>query len=225
MRQSACREQGVAIVMALVAIAMVAAIAVLMLVTSSSEMLIAGAFHDQRPGLYAAEAIAARVVDELWAAADWNALLNGGGVSPMFADGAPVGSRSLPGGGAIDLQQVVNVANCQKVSACTMAEMDAVTRKRPWGGRNPYWKLYAYGPLSNLVPASDRAAPWYVVLMVADDPLQADNLIAVRAEAFGPRNGHAAVELLLARPPAENSGDNAIDSPAAVTVASWREVR
>jgi hypothetical protein len=159
----------------------------------------------------------------LAAAPDWSAVL-GGGVSPVFVDGAPAGSRALPGGGAIDLQQVVNLANCQKVSACTIAEVSAVTERRPWGDRNPYWKLYAYGPLRNMLPATDRDAPWYVVLMIADDPLQADNLIAVRAEAFGPRSGHAAIELLLERTPADNSGDNAGQSPA-VTVLSWREVR
>jgi len=214
-------------VVALLALSVLAALGVAMLLTSSSDVAIAGAFRDQRSGIYAADAIVARALDEI-AAADWADLLSGAG-SAALVDGPPRGTRTLSDGSRIDLQQVVNMANCQKASACTTAELTAVTERRPWGTSNPRWQLYAYGPLRSMLPSSVVDSPWYVVLLVADDPLRADDVIALRGEAFGPRNAHAVTELLAARPPAISSGAdtdyNGVGSPGSMIVLSWREVR
>src|SRR5713226_189295 len=113
------RENGVAMLTALIALSLLTAFGVAMLLTSSSEMLIAGTFRDQRSAVYAADAIVARTVDELAAAPDWNALLNGS-LTSRFVDGLPIGTRALQGGATIDLVQVVNMANCQKPTTCTV---------------------------------------------------------------------------------------------------------
>ena len=217
-------ERGAAVVMALGALSLLAALGVTMLLTSTSEMLIAGMFRDQRAAVYAADAIAARALDELAQWPDWNAVL-AGSPSPSLVDGgSPAVPRVLDDGSTIALASVVNMANCQKASACTVAELEAVSARRPWGANNPRWQLYAYGPLRNVLPAGALASPWYVVLLVGDDPLRAADVIALRAEAFGPRSGHAVVEMLAARPSGQDTDYNGGGRPSMKTL-SWREVR
>jgi hypothetical protein len=210
--------------MALLALSLLTAFGVAMLLSSSTEILIAGTFRDQRAALYAADAIAARTADELAAMPDWDAVLNGLAASALV-DGPPTGTRQLQDGAAIDLVHVVNMATCQKPTTCAASDVNAVTAQRPWGANNPQWRLYSYGPLGSMLPASDIESPWYVLLMVADDPLQASDVIAMRAEAFGPRSGHAVIELLAARSSGAHSDYNDGGGQAAVKILSWREVR
>jgi hypothetical protein len=218
------REDGAAMLMALVALALLTAIGVATLLTSSSEIVIAGTFRDQRSAVYAADAVVVRAIDELAAMSDWSALINGA-TSASLVDGPPSGTRTLQDGRTIDLAQVVNMATCQKVAACTTSEADAVTGQRPWGPNNPRWQLYAYGPLRNMLPPSAVDAPWYVVLMVGDDPLRNVDVVAVRAEAFGPRGAHAATERLIARTTVADTDYNNGGGESAVRILSWREVR
>jgi hypothetical protein len=70
-------------------------------------------------------------------------------------------------------------------------------------------------------------SPYYVVVMVGDDPAEIDNdplhdgvagspgagVFALRSEAFGPGSAHKVVELTFAR------------GGAAVRLLSWRELR
>jgi hypothetical protein len=217
------REEGAAMLMAIVALSLLTAIGVAALLTSSSEIVIAGTFRDQRSAVYAADAVAVRTIDELAAISDWSALFNGT-TSASLVDGPPSGTRRLQDGTTIDLAQVVNIATCQKATSCTTSEMDAVTAQRPWGPNNPRWHLYAYGPLRNMLPPNAVDTPWYVLLMVGDDPLHNPDAVALRAEAFGARGAHAVTERLIAR---TTSGDTDYNdgSGAAVRILSWREVR
>jgi hypothetical protein len=223
MPRSFSRENGAALVLALAAVSLLSAVTVAVVVTTTSEARIAGAFRDQRAGTYAADAVIARGLDDLASVADWSAP-GAGFVSATLVDGPPIGARTLTDGSTIDLQQVVNMANCQKPAACTVAELDTVTERRPWGGRNPRWTPFAYCPLRDLLPPDAVDPSWYVVLLVADDPLRADNVIALRAEAFGPRNAHAVVEVLAVRTTGADSDYNG-ESPVSVNMLSWREVR
>src|SRR6185503_14406730 len=176
------QEEGAAMLIALIALSLLTAFGVAMLLSSSTEILIAGTFRDQRSALYAADAIAARVADELAALPDWDAVLNGLVVS-AFVDGPPSGTRRLHDGSALDLVQAVNMATCEKPTACSASDANAATLRRPWGVNNPQWRLYAYGPLASMLPASTIELPWYVLLMVGDDPQRAAGVIAMRAEA------------------------------------------
>ena len=144
-----------------------------------------------------------------------------------FVDGAPTGTRRLDDGSVLDLGQTLNRANCQKITPCSVTEMNAVTEDRPWGANNPRWRLFAFGRLRDMLPAGAIDSPYYVVAMVADDPGENDGdptrdgvsnnpgagIFAVRAEAFGPIGAHKVVELTVAR------GGNA------VRTLSWRELR
>ena len=88
-----------------------------------------------------------------------------------------------------------------------------------WGGNNPQWKLFAWGPLSELLPDSRIDSPYYVSVWVADDPadappdaqgnpgsipdnnalLDANGTLTLHAEAIGPTGTRKVVEVTVAR--------------------------
>jgi hypothetical protein len=223
-------QHGVALVAVLVAMTLMMALGAGLVLSSSSETAIAANFRTAAGAFYAADAIMDRALAELAVTVPWTDVPSGTVLSG-FVDGGP-GSRTLADGQTIDLLQVLNMANCQKPSACATSDLDAVTTERPWGTLNPRWQLYAHGPLSALVGGSDAESPFYVVAMVSDDPTDNDGDVAhdglsggfanpgrqvlmVRAEAFGPRASHKVVEATIAR----------IDTvPPTVALRSRREI-
>ena len=227
-------EHGAAMVLALMAMLFLSAVGAVLMLTTASETMIAGSFRAREAARYAAEAAAERVLVDLSMAGDWNALLDGS-IRSSFTDGPPGGTRTLTDGSTIDLLQQVNLANCLKTTGCSTAEMNAVTADRPWGANSPRWTLLAYAPLSALLPGASLTVPFYAIVLVGDDPSETDNdpahdgtdpgnpgsgIIAVRAEAFGPRGAYSAIDLTLSRPP-YNEGVR----QTGVRILSWREVR
>jgi Tfp pilus assembly protein PilX len=203
-------ERGAALVLALMAVLLLAALGFALLATTTTESMIASNYRSSQEGFYAADAAAERVLADLPAVSNWNTVLDGSTRS-AFVDGPPSGVRTLSDGSAIDLVQVVNAANCGKPTGCTAADLTAnATGDRPWGVNNPVWRLYAYGRLTDLVPGGAGDSIFYVVAMVGGGA----SVLALRAEAFGPRGAHKVVELTVAR--AENGG---------VRTLSWREIR
>jgi hypothetical protein len=207
------REDGIAMLVALMAMLLMSALGAALLLTTSSETTIAGNFREDGEALYAADAALERSIDDLLTVPDWNELLTGSARS-AFIDGPPSGSRTLRDGSTIHLSQVLSKANCQKLTPCSAAEMNAVTPERPWGWNNPRWQLYAYNNVSELLPTDSINSSYYVVVMIADDPSENDGnplqdgasqsnpgagVIAMRAEAFGPKGAHKIIELTLAR--------------------------
>ena len=102
--------------------------------------------------------------------------------------------------------------------------------------RAPRWRLYAYGRLSDMMPAGAINSPYYVMVMAGDDASENDDnplldgigpgnpgagILAMRAEAFGPRGAHTAIELTVARIDAAELES----ARAGVRVLSWRAVR
>lgn len=221
-------DDGVAMMMAMTATLLMSALGVALVLATSSEAVIASNFRDQAAGAYAAEAAVERALDDLAAAGDWNTVLNGTARS-TFTDGVPAGARMLADGSTVDLGHVVNMADCGRVLPCDDADMDAITAQRPWGPNNPRWQLYAYGRLKDLLPNESIDSPFYVTVLVGDDPSETDakpledgadtpgaGILALRAESFGPRGVHKSVEMTVARPAAGQPG---------LRVLSWREVR
>ncbi len=207
------RENGIALVVAMMAMLLMSALGLALVLTTTSETLISGNFRNSAEASYAADAVLERAMDDVLTVSDWNKLLDGSTQS-AFVDGAPSGARTLLDGSTIDLTQAVNMANCQKVTSCSAAEMNANTSERPWGANNPRWNLYAYGNLRDMMPTASINSPYYVVLMVADDPSENDGdptkdgasaanpgagVLAMRAEAFGPRGAHRVLEITVAR--------------------------
>jgi Tfp pilus assembly protein PilX len=207
------RNEGFALVISLLAVVLVSAFAAALVLTTSTEIRIAANFSTAEGALYAAESAVERAIQDLQPSAGWNPALDGTAQS-TFLDGLPSGPRRLNDGSAIDLNQVLNMANCEKAAGCTAAEMNDVTGERPWGANNPRWRLFAYGPLGAMQPPGRIESPFYVVAMVGDDPAENDNdpdrdgidatnpgtgVIALRGEAFGPGGAHAIVEATIAR--------------------------
>jgi hypothetical protein len=212
-------EHGIAMVIAMMAMLLMSALGIALVMTTSSETTIAGNFSNSSEALYAADAAIERSMEDILTVPDWNKLLDGSTQS-AFVDGPPSGARTLPDGSTIDLTQALNMANCQKVTTCSPTEMNTSSPERPWGPNNPRWQLYSYASLKDLLPATDTInSPYYVMVMVADDPSESDSdpakdgadpvngapvnsglgVIAMRAEAFGPRGAHKVIELTLAR--------------------------
>jgi hypothetical protein len=220
------QERGLVLIVVLMTMVMLSALGVALVLATTAETRIAGNFRVAQQTRYAAEAAAEYAVDALALVPDWSALLGAGTLS-SFVDGSPTGSRQLDDGTVINLSEVVNYANCQKASACSTSDMDAVTEDRPWGPNNPRWSLFAFGPLRTILPSGAVPIPQYVVVLTGDDPGEVDNdptrdgatgtpgggVIAVRSEAFGPGGAHKVVELTATR------------GLAAVRVLSWREHR
>jgi hypothetical protein len=218
-----------AIVVALLSMLLMSALGAALVVTTSSDSLIAGNFRTGIEGRYAADAALERTLDELAALPDWNPLL-GGLVQSPFVDGPPAGRRTLDDGTTIDLDRVLHMANCRKTSPCSATDRTAVTSARPWGANNPNWQLFAFGPLKDLMSGAIKSNQ-YVVVLVADDPSENDDdplrdgsdetnpgagVVVLRAEAFGPRGSHQVVEVTVMR---------ASEGPPGIRVVSWRAPR
>jgi hypothetical protein len=220
------RENGVALIVAMMAMTLMMALGAALVMTVSSETLIANNYRKSVEALYAADAVLERGYGDLMDLADWDPVLNGA-ASSSFVDGLPLTvARTLQDGSTVKLDEVLNRANCQKASECDSADMDDVSRERPWGSNNPRWQPYAYGHLQSiLAPTSSLDSVFYVVLMVGDDPSEndgdpardgssADNpgsgVLLLRAEAFGPGGAYKHIEATVRR------------TEVGVRILSWR---
>lgn len=237
-------ESGIALIISLMAMLFMMALGTALMLSTSTETRIANNFRNSSEALYAAEAGLERSMADLLTIPNWNSLLSGAATS-SFIDGAP-GDRLLADGSTLNVSQVLAYANCQKTS-CSTADHTAVTLERPWGANNPQWLLFAYGWLDAMSP-SRIDAPFYVVVMAADDQSENDGdplrdgadaanpgsgILALRAEAFGPFGVRQVVELTVKRATtADPQGGSAASSnrdtgigPPGVQILSWREVR
>jgi hypothetical protein len=206
-------DRGAAIVVALMAMLLLSALGLALVLSTTTESTITGNFRFGQEALYAADAGVERVMDDLLTVPDWNNILRGNTRS-AFVDGLPSGTRTLPDGTTIDLTEATNVANCGHIATCTVSEMNTSTEDRPWGTNNPRWNLYAYGPLSTIVPTGTVNSNVYVIVWVGDD--QSDNdddpttdgaavtnpgagVLAMHVEAFGPQGTHKVLEVTVAK--------------------------
>lgn len=237
----AAGEDGVALVVASMGMLLLMALGAALVLTTSSETMVAANFRSGRQAFYAADAVLERAISELRGVSDWNLVLSGGERS-SFADGPPSGVRRLDDGSTVDLEQIVNLANCRQFSPCSDATLNEATIERPWGSNNPRWRLYAYGRLSDALLPLQIESRFYVVALVADDPSETDGnpgrdgdsvsgrpnpgrgVIMVRGEAFGPGGGQRAIEATVARIDTPEPPGGPLLAPA-LRVLSWREVR
>ena len=216
-------EQGVALIVALMAMMLMMALGTALVLTTMTEGKIANNYRAGTEALYAADAGVERVMQDILTVPDWNKILDGS-LTSAFIDGPPSGKRTIAGG-EIDLTEATNLVRCGKVETCGDADLNATPPDRPWGANNPRWQLYAYGPMSDMLPTEGIDSQMYVVVWVADDPSETDNLplkdgepppgcdpktdltcvnpgrgvIAMLAHAYGPNGVQRAIEVTLAR--------------------------
>ncbi|MES1255633.1 MAG: pilus assembly PilX N-terminal domain-containing protein [Acidobacteriota bacterium] len=221
-------QDGLATVVATMALLLMSAFGAALVLNTSYDIIVAANMQRGQEGLYAATAAMERALVDIQSTADWNRILQGA-VRSGFVDGPGDGVRRLADGESIDLGRVRNQANCRQADPCGPGSLAAVTASRPWGANNPVWVLYAHGPLAGLLPDGTINSSWYVLVMSADDPSENDDdpyrdgtdaanpgtgRLALRAEGFGPRGGHAVVEAVVSRAPANR-----------LRVLSWRQIR
>jgi hypothetical protein len=198
-------ETGMALIIALMSMMLLTALAAAVVMVSNTEVKIAGNYNNAQETLYAADAAVERVVQDLLLVPRWNDIL-AGSVKSALIDGSPTDPKNVPGGGTITL--------CCGTTSAT-AQLQALTdNASTWGGNNPQWKLYAYAPLSDLLPNVPIDSPAYVAVWIADDPadgpigtntpdndplVDTNGVLTVHAQAFGPTGTWKVVEVTVAR--------------------------
>ena len=214
-------EQGIALIMSLLAMMLLMALGTALVMTTMTETKIAGNYRNSFETLYAADGAVERVMQDILTVPNWDDILSGATTS-AFIDGPPSGQRTLPDGTQIDLTEATNIARCGKI-ACSAADLTEITDERPWGVNNPVWQLYAYGPLEDMIPTGTIASRQYVIVWIADDSSENDNdplkdgqppagcgnncatpnvgrgVISMLAQAFGPDGTTKTIEVTLAR--------------------------
>lgn len=216
-------ERGVALILVLLVMMTLSALSMSLAIMVSTESRVAANYRDGIEVLYGADAALERVLPDLVAESDLNAVLAGLTLS-SFIDG-PAGMRRMPDGTFTDLRALTSMVNCGR-PVCRDVDLDEVRDDRPWGQSNPRWQLYAYGRLAAL--AAGGAAGVYVVVWVADDPSETDmdpftdgggednpgrGRLMVTAHAYGSNGTRRVVEATVAL------GDPGF------SVLSWREIR
>jgi hypothetical protein len=214
-------EQGIALVIALMAMLLMMALGTALVMTTMTETKIAGNYRSGYETLYAADGAVERVMQDILTVPNWDDILSGA-VTSAFIDGAPSGTRTLPDGSTIDLTQATSMVRCGKLS-CSAADLTALTEERPWGANNPVWQLYAYGPLEDIIPTGTVTSRQYVLVWIADDSSENDNdplrdgqppagcgagctatnlgrgVLSMMAQAFGPDGTTRTIAVTIAR--------------------------
>ena len=191
-------EQGTALIIALMAMMLLTALGAAVVMVSNTETRIAANYRNSQEALYAADAALERVVQDLLLIPRWNDIL-GGTAQSGFVDGGMTASKTIPGGGTMTLCCGTATATAQ-----LQAETDTLNL---WGVNNPQWKLFAWGPLEDMLPNHQIDSPMYVAVWVADDPAETDNnpatdgngTLTLHAEAVGPSGTRKVIEVTVAR--------------------------
>ena len=219
-------DRGMALVLVLLCAMLFLALGGALVTVVRSEATISATFRESAVALSAADAAIVRVLPDLAAAPDLNAVLRGA-VASSFVDGPPQAPRRLPDGTDLDLVATANGERCGQM-ACNGALMEAVTVERPWGANNARWQTYASGWLRDLTPQAADAPHAYVVVWVGDDPLETDGdpliddsdvnapgheVVLLRAAAYAAYSAHRRIEVVARR------------DGGTVRITSWREIR
>jgi type IV pilus assembly PilX-like protein len=191
-------QSGVALIIALMAMMLLTALGAAVVMVSNTETHIAGNYRNSQEALYAADAAVERVVQDLLLIPRWNDIL-GGTAQSGFVDGGMSASKELPAGGTMTLCCGTNTATAQ-----LQAETDTLNQ---WGANNPKWQLFAWGPLTDMLPNDQIDSPMYVAVWVADDPAETDGnpatdgngTLTLHAEAVGPSGTRKVIEVTVAR--------------------------
>ena len=185
-------ERGVALIIVLLSTMLLTALAVSLVLLTSSETLLTANYRNSHEALYAADAAVERVVQDLLSVSQWNDLLASSNIQSSFTDGPT--SVTLADGTRVDVfrerDRVQSETNTLNI----------------WGSNNPVWQVYAYGPMSNMLPEGIPTDA-YVLVLVGDDPSESDNnpsvdtngVLTLHAEAWGIGGAHKVVEVTVAR--------------------------
>jgi hypothetical protein len=199
-------DRGSALILVLIAAGLLAALGVGLVMLGSTDGMIATNFRTTGEALYAADAAAERAIQDLVLVANWSDSLSGT-VPSTFVDGTL--TPTLASNQPLDL--IALTADLQRQSDASAS----------WGPNNPRWRLFAYGPLSQLTGTGLIPSSAYLVSWIADDPAETDGdpmsdgnrTVMLRARAYGLFGSTRGVDVALARTGPGRAG---------VRVLSWR---
>jgi Tfp pilus assembly protein PilX len=191
-RLHASDDRGSALIIALIATVLLSSVGVGLVMLSNTEGAIANNFRAGNETLYAADAAVERVVQDLLIVPRWNDVLTGT-VRSSFVDNTL--TPTTPLGLALDLTAMTTEIQTQS---------DATS---PWALNNPQWRLFAYGPLSDMLGTGTIVSTSYIAVWVSDDPSETDNdpsadtngVITVLAQAMGAHGAYRMVEVTVAK--------------------------
>ncbi|HXW07071.1 MAG TPA: PilX N-terminal domain-containing pilus assembly protein [Vicinamibacterales bacterium] len=192
-------ERGTALIIALMAMLLLTALGAAVVMVGNTETMIANNYRNGQEALYAADAAVERVVQDLLMVPRWNDIL-GGSVTSSYIDG-DMGAKTLPAGGTLNLATA---------TAQLQSETNLIAQ---WGANNPQWRLFAWGPLSDMLPNTRIDSPMYMAVWVADDPADGpspgvidgnptadvNGTLTLHAEAYGPGGTRKVIEVTVAR--------------------------
>jgi hypothetical protein len=196
----------VALLTVLSATALLMGLGVSLLLLSAGEATLAARDRDAKSAAYAAHAAATIGVAELRALPSWSGVVAAGVYPELSSTPSRLLDSTLtplaPWGARLDLRTL---------TARVQAESDSAGSP----GDPPAWRLFAYAPLSRVIP---RAAPdnaLYLLIWVADDTADGDGdpsadkngILVVHAEAAGPDDLRSIVEASVLRRPAAGGPD------------------
>jgi hypothetical protein len=228
-------ERGIALIMVILVTTFLSALGLGVLLAVFMDRLATGNMAGSVAMLYAADSAIELAAHDLAQIEDWNLILTGMARGSL-TDGAPSGTRTLQGGGVVDLTTTTNMLNCGRTTNCTNAQMNANSKERPWGANNPRWRLFTYGAMAQL-SAIARPEPCYLAVWIADDGREQDGdplsdealvnapghgIVRVHAEAFGFAGSKRAIEAELLR---VCSGGDENGCLPGIRVQSWQELR
>jgi PilX N-terminal len=193
-------ERGAALIIALMSMMLLTALAAAVVMVSNTETMISANHRNSQEALYAADAAVERIVQDLLMTPRWNDVL-AGSVQSSFIDGSMTSTKTLPTGGTISLSSATNQLQ---------SETDSLNL---WGANNPQWKLFAWGPLSDILNNSQIDSNIYVVVWASDDPADSvdgatpdgnpladsNGVLTLHAEALGAAGTRKVVEVTVAR--------------------------
>jgi len=185
-------DRGSALIIVLLASVLLTSLGIGLVMLSNTEGTIAANFRAGNETLYTADAAVERVVQDLLMIPRWNDVLTGT-VKSAFVDDSL--TPTTPYGERLNL------------TALTSDLQTETTATDPWGANNPQWRLFAYGPMSEMLGSVPLDSQTYIAVWVADDPAEIDNdpgadvngVVTVLAQAFGPHGTHRSVEVTLAK--------------------------
>lgn len=192
-------EDGSALLLVLMCTMLLMGLGAGLAMLATTEVRIAAHFGAGIETLYAADAAIERVLPDLAAAADWEAVA-AGSVPSTFVDGGSAGPRTMPDGTPLDLAAATTLERCGRPAACSDEEAEVP------------WRVYAHVPIRDVLPPGRLASRVYVIVWVADAGTSSGVELVLRARAYGPYGARRAVEVAIAR------------HEAGLRVLSWREL-
>ena len=185
------QARGVALIVTLMALLVLVALTGALMPLTSSETAIAANHRLALQTFYAAEAVLARAIRELEDVQSWDDVLAGRQRSVVWDSQTTL---RLADGALLDLDAAT-------------AALETAGAGRSRAGRGLRWRLYAYGPLSAVLPRDPSGGLLRAAVWVADDPADGDGeplrdangALLLHAAAIGPALAQRAVQATLAR--------------------------